>query len=85
MAFAWEREFRLAVSVRMAEEFGVQVPEQGVTVEFDFLQLIENIYLGPALPETDAEAIRAAERRMFSKTESELPVCLELPSRHSAG
>ena len=31
MAFAWEQEFRLAVSVRMAEEFGVQVPEADAT------------------------------------------------------
>ena len=58
MAFAWEREFRLAVSVRMAEEFGVQVPEHGVKVEFEIPQLIERIYLGPSLPEADAAAIR---------------------------
>lgn len=62
MAFAWEREFRLAVSVRTAEEFGVQVPEHGVKVEFDVPKLIEHIYLGPLLPETDAEAIRAAAK-----------------------
>lgn len=62
MAFAWEREFRLAVSVRTAEEFGVQVPEHGVKVEFDVPKLIERIYLGPLLPETDAEAIRAAAK-----------------------
>ncbi len=60
MAFAWEQEFRLAVSVRMAEEFGVQVPEHGVKVEFDVSQLIERIYLGPLLPEADAAAIRVA-------------------------
>lgn len=62
MAFAWEQEFRLAVSVRMAEEFGVQVPEHGVKVEFDVPQLIERIYLGPLLPETDATAIRLAAK-----------------------
>ena len=62
MAFAWEQEFRLAVSVRMAEEFGVQVPEHGVKVEFDVPQLIERIYLGPLLSETDAMAIRVAAR-----------------------
>jgi hypothetical protein len=62
MAFAWEREFRLAVSVRMAEEFGVQVPEHGVKVEFDVPQLIERIYLGPSLPENDAAAIRLAAK-----------------------
>src|SRR5260370_18853748 len=29
-AFEWEREFRLAISVRMAEEFGVAVPDNGI-------------------------------------------------------
>lgn len=62
MAFAWEQEFRLAVSVRMAEEFGVQVPEHGVKMEFDIPQLIERIYLGPLLPEIDAMAIRVAAK-----------------------
>lgn len=62
MAFAWEREFRLAVSVRMAEEFGVQVPEHGVNVEFEVPQLIERIYLGPSLPEADIAAIRQAAK-----------------------
>ncbi|MGM0857677.1 MAG: DUF2971 domain-containing protein [Pseudomonadota bacterium] len=62
MAFAWEQEFRLAVSVRMAEEFGVQVPEHGVNMDFDLPKLIERIYLGPLLPEAEAEAIRIAAR-----------------------
>lgn len=58
MAFSWEREFRLAISVRMAEEFGVHVPEHGVKVEFDIPQLIDRIYLGPSLLESDIEEIR---------------------------
>ena len=29
-AFLWEREFRLAISIRMAKEFGVNVPELGI-------------------------------------------------------
>ncbi|GAO72646.1 hypothetical protein [Comamonas sp. E6] len=62
MAFAWEQEFRLAISVRMAEEFGVSVPEYGVKVEFDVPLLIERIYLGPSLPENDAAAIRIAAK-----------------------
>jgi hypothetical protein len=62
MAFAWEREFRLAVSVRTAEEFGVQVPEHGVKVEFEVPQLIERIYLGPSLPKADTAAIRHAAK-----------------------
>ena len=62
MAFSWEREFRLAVSVRMAEEFGVSVPEHGVKVEFEVPQLIDRIYLGPSLSETDIAAIRSAAK-----------------------
>jgi hypothetical protein len=62
MAFSWEREFRLAVSVRMAEEFGVQVPELGVQVEFDISKLVERIYLGPSLSEEDIAAIHGAAR-----------------------
>ena len=58
MAFSWEREFRLAISVRMAEEYGVQVPESGVMVEFDLAQLVDSIYLGPALSVHDVAAIR---------------------------
>lgn len=62
MAFSWEREFRLAVSVRMAEEFGVQVPEHGVMVEFDIPQLVDSIYLGPSLSEGNIAAIRDAAK-----------------------
>lgn len=62
MAFSWEKEFRLAVSVRLAEEFGVQVPEFGVKVEFDIPQLIDRIYLGPSLSEVDVVAIRGAAK-----------------------
>lgn len=62
MAFAWEREFRLAISVRMAEEYGIQVPERGIKVAFEIPQLIERIYLGPSLSEADAGAIRFAAK-----------------------
>ena len=63
MAFSWEREFRLAVSVRMAEEYGVQVPELGVQVDFDVSQLVDRIYLGPSLSEEDIVAIRSAAKQ----------------------
>jgi hypothetical protein len=62
MAFAWEREFRLAISARMAEEFGVRVTEHGVKVEFEVPQLIERIFLGPSLCDADTEAIRHAAK-----------------------
>jgi hypothetical protein len=60
MAFSWEREFRLAVSVRIAEEFGVEVPELGVYVDFDLPALIDHIFVGPSLPEDDERAVRHA-------------------------
>lgn len=62
MAFSWEQEFRLAISLRAAEEYGVQVPELGILVEFALPELIETIILGPLLsPEDAAEARTAAE------------------------
>ncbi len=60
MAFSWEREFRLLVSVRSAEEFGVNVPEKGVLVDFDLSKLVEEIYLGPSLSAEDIERVRTA-------------------------
>lgn len=46
-AYSWEQEFRLAISVRIAEEFGVQVPEDGIFVEADISEMIEEIHIGP--------------------------------------
>jgi len=63
MAFSWEREFRLVVSVRQAEEFGVQVPEKGVFIEFDLDTLVEEIYLGPSLTSKDIDRIKATADR----------------------
>jgi len=56
-AFEWEREFRIVISVRMAEEFGVPVPAEGINVPFDPAILVESAYLGPALPESERVAI----------------------------
>jgi hypothetical protein len=56
-AFEWEREFRVVISVRMAEEFGVCVPETGIDVPFVPTDLIDCIYLGPALLPDDREAV----------------------------
>ena len=58
-AFEWEREFRLAISLRMAEEFAVQVPERGIFVEADFPTLVERIVLGSTT--TEAERITVAK------------------------
>lgn len=62
MAFAWEREFRLAISLRGAEEYGVQVPADGIKVAFDVPALISHIVIGPSLNEADVEAVRQAAK-----------------------
>lgn len=56
-AFEWEREYRLAISVRMAEEFGVQVPENGILVDVDLSALIERIVLGSTTTETERATV----------------------------
>lgn len=50
-AFEWEREFRLAISLRGAEEFGVSVPSDGIFVKVDVPTLIDKIVLGSTTTE----------------------------------
>lgn len=67
MAFSWEREFRLGISLRLAEEFGVQVPEHGIKVGFNLDHLIDRIFLGPSLGHEETRQIRdAAEQAGLS-------------------
>lgn len=56
-AFEWEREYRLAISLRMAEEFGVQVPEDGIFVDVDLSALIERIVLGSTTTEAERATV----------------------------
>ena len=56
-AFSWEREFRLVISVELAEEYGVSIPELGIDVDVSIVDLIENIMLGPALSALDRDLI----------------------------
>lgn len=56
-AFSWEREFRLAISLRMASEFGVSIPQHGIEVSAQLDTLIDKIVLGPKLSESDKEKI----------------------------
>jgi hypothetical protein len=62
MAFSWEREFRLAISLRGAEEFGVPVPADGIKVKFDVPTLVSRIFIGPSLDGTDVEAVQNAAK-----------------------
>jgi hypothetical protein len=59
-AFSSEREFRLLISLRIAEENGVNVPREGIEVEVDLGVLIERIVLGPELSVEERD--RIAER-----------------------
>ncbi|MFC9995830.1 DUF2971 domain-containing protein [Nocardia sp. NPDC127526] len=59
-AFEWEREFRLAISLRMAEEFGVQVPDGGIHVEFDLEALVDRIVLGSTISAHEREIVAAS-------------------------
>jgi hypothetical protein len=56
--FEWEREFRVAISVRFAEEFGVSVPEKGIEVEVDLDALVEAVYIGPSLTAEERQTAR---------------------------
>jgi hypothetical protein len=63
IAFSWEREFRLMISLRMAEEFGVSVPEAGILVDVDLHSLVEHIVIGPLLPSAEHAAVVEAASR----------------------
>lgn len=58
-AYAWEKEFRLAISVRTAEEYGVTVPDDGIFVETAISDLIEEIYIGPDIVTEELQRITA--------------------------
>ncbi len=60
MAFSWEREFRLGISLRFAEEFGVAVPQKGIRVPFNLDELVDRIFLGPSLEPDDVLVINRA-------------------------
>jgi hypothetical protein len=58
--FEWEREYRLIISVRDAQEWGVDVPEKGILVGFDRPTLIERVWLGPKMNPKDRERVTKA-------------------------
>ena len=59
-AFEWEREFRIIISLRMAEEFVLHVPELGINVPFDPAVLVESIFVGPSLAEPERVILKEA-------------------------
>ena len=56
-AFESEREFRLAISLRMAEESGVRVPDRGISVHVDLHLLVDQIFLGASISPVQQEKL----------------------------
>lgn len=69
-SFCHENEFRAAISLRLAEEHGVQVPEDGVFVPVDLVQLIEEIRIAPQLDQSFAEEIKRVLKKHGLKVET---------------
>lgn len=61
-AFEWEREFRLAISLRAAEEFAESVPEYGIKVGVDINALVDHIMIGPATPPDERDRVVSLAR-----------------------
>ena len=78
-AFEWEREFRLAISVRSAEEFGVSVPELGIFVDVDFRVLIERIILGSTTTVEERLAVSEQADRVGLSDRVEVSTLLGTP------
>jgi len=53
-----EQEVRAVLSLRMAEEFGVQVPDLGVSVGVDPGQLIAEVRVGPVCTNSDVRRVQ---------------------------
>jgi len=58
-SYAYEQELRVIISVRMAEEFGVTVPEKGILVEVNLAELIDAVYIAPGLDSTYKQRVAA--------------------------
>jgi hypothetical protein len=79
LAFESEKEFRIAVSLRIAEEFGVAVPEDGVNVKFNLEKLVHRIYLGPSLSTDEIKKVRSAAETRGLADRIEVSSLLGLP------
>jgi len=59
-AFSWEKEFRCAISLRGAEEWGVPVAKEGILVDASLDELIAEVHIGPSLEPAERESITQA-------------------------
>jgi hypothetical protein len=58
MSYAYEKEVRAVVSLRIAEECGVEVPEKGIFVEVDMTTLVHEIHVAPRPDDTLFDEVR---------------------------
>ena len=66
-SFSHERELRAAVTLRMAEESGVNIPPKGVFVDVDLNVLISCVHLAPAVnPEFKEEIIKLIQAKGYT-------------------
>jgi hypothetical protein len=79
MAFSWEKEFRLTISLRLASEFGVQIPDEGIKVGFDLHRLINRIVLGPNLEDDEKKRIIDAAGELGLEDKVELSTLVYTP------
>lgn len=78
-AFEWEREFRLAISLRGAEEYGVAVPPDGVFVALDLRILVDRIVLGATTTVDDRKIVTQHVVRAGLEDRLELSTLLGVP------
>jgi len=57
ISFSYEKEIRLTVSLRLAEECGVIVPDEGIKLKVDYSKLIESIIIGPNIDLTERKLL----------------------------
>lgn len=69
LIFEAEKELRLSISLRTAEELGVEVPQQWIRVEVDYSVLIDNVIVGPNIDKEERERIQEImkEKNLESK------------------
>ena len=68
--YEYEKEFRLIVSMRIASEYGVQTPKEGVNVNLNIEKGINKILLSPNSDENDYNTVQ----ELLDKYDLNLPI-----------
>ncbi len=57
-SYAFEREYRAVISLRLAEEYGCDVPDEGILVPVDVAQFLERIHIAPGMDTALVKRVR---------------------------